>query len=598
MENLSNEQKSLRKYFKEIMVELFDYGTPIHYVVQISSAKTILQEIYDYYQSNKNSANLKQDHLSKLLEEFISLSKKDILFERYQKTLIHFNNFINQNFNKNEKNDKSFENNVELLILKIEPIIQILNETYFNNAHQFIETLLTKKDVKPGDFKKIKKTCFSLSTEILRRGYSRSFVYKSILDNFPIEHLYEESFSKRFNIFLGLFDQKEKELSVYLKILTNNADVYKLFKEKYGIANIDFIKPYNDKLVDFINIPKDKYSIFISKNIYALDPEYAIQIFTKEIYDFLDIVNYEYPKHEINVFKYTYCSGARLTVPNLEGHPQKCSIDFFNKKNQQIQKILESDYIEHSSKQKIKTLLKFYRYYCDANISEHKLLNLWIGWEHVFSFGFFRHSHTWSNVCKFFPKIHSLWYMNKIFSDIIYVQFHRGGNNVADVDQLISDNPKFKIPNLYSILKIGGEKWEKLIKLKFLNEDDLTKVKLYRLREKTKNPKKFIKEHEAKIEWELFRMYRVRNTIVHKGNVRELGLPIEVLTFRLELFYKDLLEIILDNLSYGNRYKNIEQLFLSLENTYDRLVSDNNHISKINDPKEIRSEIIKPSILF
>lgn len=606
MKQITNEQKSLRRYFREIMIELFNYGTPVYYSVQVSSAKTVLQEIHDYYLSNKGTIYLKQDHIKKLISEFVYLSKSDIAFSRYEKIFVSFNNFLKDSFIGKESQEKEFEKNVELLKIKIEPIIQLLNKTYFDNVCSEIKVLFSKDEVKPVDFKKIKKACFCLSTEILRKGYSRNFIFSNIHNNFPEDKIYEKDIIPFFNTFLNCFNEAINSYPVYLKIIANNEEILGLFKDKYGVADIGFIKPRGNnmsvksdqKIVSFLAKPNKEYCIFISKNINAKDPEGAVIVFTKEIYDFLDVINYEYPHYNCCIFESAYCSGMKKTVPVLDGYLQKSSITFFNRKKTQIEKIMNSDYIDESSKQKIKTLLKFYRYSCDSNIPEHKLLNLWIGWEHIFSLNMFRNGHTWDNIYRFFPKIHSIGYIEKVFLDIIHAQFKRNNLSTVELDRLISSDNKFKVSNLYSILKNGGEKWNELISLKFLDNDDLTKVKLHRLKEKTKHPKDFIKEHEAKIEWELFRIYRTRNTIVHKGNIEELGLPIEVLTFRLEQFYKSLLEIILENLSYSNRYKNIEQLFISLESTYDLLVSKQNHLSTITDPVEIGRRIIKPIILY
>ena len=600
MYKISESQRKLRKYMREILIELFSYGTPPFYGVNFSSAKTVLHELHDYCVCNIGTVYLKNEHIYNLVKEYLYWSSKDVIFSNYNKYLHTFNEFLKSSFLKQNSQENNLERDVNLLVARMEPILKIIDKTYLNNLEKYINRIFQKSEIVPTDFKKIKKACFLLATEILMRGYSRTFIFKSIQYRFSESTIYSFDMVRLIKNFLEIFTRPETSYNVYLKILTNNNEISQLFINKYGNADISCIDANKEPARSLVNI--DNNDVIISKRIIALDPEGAIKIFTKEIYDFLDIINYEYPKYECSVFEYGFCDGVAKglykTIQSLDGYIKKSSVYFFEKRNTQIQNILSSDYIDTGSKEKIKTLLRFFRYSCDALLPEHKLLNLWIGWEHIFSFSKINNSSTFVNICRFFPKIYSMYYLERIFSDIIYTQFPRNNLPVDDLYKYISSDQQRKIPELYCILKNGGEVWNNFLSLSFLGDDDLTKVKLYRLKEKIKYPKNFINEQKDKTIWDLHRIYRTRNSIVHRGAIHNYNLPMEVLALELEQFYKYLLEIILDKFSSVEYFKNIEQLFVYLENTYDFLTSDSNHLSKLSNPVDVMNKIIRPTPVF
>ena len=92
-------------------------------------------------------------------------------------------------------------------------------------------------------------------------------------------------------------------------------------------------------------------------------------------------------------------------------------------------------------------------------------------------------------------------------------------------------------------------------------------------------------------------MYRVRNAIVHKWNIKHLWLPIDVLLTQLEYFYQELLDIVIARLSCNERFSSIEQLFLAFERTYNSLIKEEG-ISKITNPAEIKKKILNRPLVY
>lgn len=620
MKKTTKQSILLKKYLREILREFFDFGTPIYYRVHLSNAKTLLNEITDYAQSN-SPQNLTYYQIKKLVDEYLSRAEKDVIFKQYGDIYREFHLFLKESFKDKECEEKKFNGILTVLLTRIAPIQRMLENSYYEKCCSSLKDIFEKPEesIEPNDFVKLKKICFSLSTEILRSGYSKAYIYDKIHENLYLTSTIEY---KNINDFLSCFDGAKKEFLVTVKIKFSNPDIYKIFQknpefslpkslEKRGGPSFSR-KPYLSETYGKFKAPHDR-NFWIEKKVIAVDYNQAVKLFTSQIYLNLDEINYEYPKENFSIFHHALAQQVdsnEVMMPSvydqIDGHKQKSSIAFFNTKKEKIDKILNSNSIDESSKNKIKTLLKFYRYFCEAKTLEHKFLNLWIGWEHAFSLQISKENFTWKNIHSFFPKMHAIYYLEDLLKDLLVNQLHRNcgkppNQKHRDVDEMIhglfTSNLKFQVSNLYCTIKNRDPKWDSLLSNKALLDDDLTKVKLFRLSERLKHPKDFIKEHRQKIEWDLFRLYRIRNTLVHKGNIDDLGIPIEILTAQLESFYKDLLEIIIDRFSANNRFSNFEQFFIAHEVTYENLTTQKG-LSKTNTPYQVRKNIIKPTLLF
>lgn len=621
----------LHKYFREILKEFFNVGTPVFYRVHLSSPKTILEEIKIYAEETRETKHINTDHIKKLAEEYLSLNKKDIVFQSFEKKYSDFNKYVHEIFVNGK--DETCKKNINELLNRIEPTIQYLNENYYKKSQELVWSILKEEEekIKDADFTKLKKACFSYSTEILRRGYSKYYIYQQTCDLLPLGQEYSYS---DFENFSNLFTQSKKEFTIIFKVHTRSSDIIKILERKYGN---DFYEKLDPKLKNepnniqenpywhhafsrFIkeksftdyNTKKEKQCTFyIQKKIKSVDYVSAIEKAQKEIYVFFDSISLEFPKGINFSEKFAICFYEEeikfhSIIPQLDGHKKPASIEFFKKRDEKITNILESKYVDNSTKEKIKTIIKYHRYFIESETLEHKFINLWIGWEHVFSL-YGDSNPTWTNIHTIFPKIHAIHFMKNIFLDMINVQYIRNADPKnalykkqieKDLHTIISDNKKYQLGNLYSLIKKRNEDWNSLLNLHALKDDDLTKVKLFRLKERIKDPKEFIRNKKKQVEWDLFRMYRVRNAIVHRGDPYFLNIPLEIVTSMLETYYSELFDVILCRLSVNQRFKNIEQLFLSYEKTFNSLTSEKNKLSSITEPIEVESEILNISLIF
>jgi len=599
------------------MREYFNVGTPKYYKVSISNPKRLLEELVNYINTTEWGSYIQSEHITYLIEEYLYRSSKDIIYKQYNNIFKEFHTFLIESLWKENKSINSMSKNKDFVYFidelknRINPIIRNLKNSYFKNSKKQLLDILNKKEeeIKLWDFTSIKKICYSFSTEILRIGYSRYYIYENI-NNFLICDKVD------FNCFIDLFDEEINDFSIYFKVINRNKDIINIFKNKYWEDNI-FIEEFPFLLnEDFSNKNWVNRSIwkFLQKNKewqnsfwLRIDKKWIDYISTwniilKEINTFLDEIRFEYTNDRLLVYNNVISKDEEWNInfinisDSLNIHRKWSSIYFFNEKNKKVKEIYESEEINNSTKEKIKTIFRFYRYFLESDTLEHKFLNLWIWWEHIFSLNFKRDSQTWKNIHSFYPLIDSLSIVEDILKDMVQVQLKRSSNK-KELNKILTDNDTYIVTNLYKILKEKGNNWNNLFKCNFLDKNDLVKVKLFRLHEQFKSPQKFVEKNKNKVKWNLYRLYRVRNAIVHRWNIESLGLPIEMLISDLETYYTNLLDVILNRFSANNRFESIEQLFISIKKTYNSFQNEKG-ISKINDTKEIKKKLINLPLIF
>ncbi len=601
MKGIVKNEQTLQ-YFGEIMKEFFDNGTPVFYRVHISNVKTLLQEIIDYEDYTKNTKDFNNNYVLRLIEELFYAMNKDIIFKTCY--CIRFKFF--KDYIENNKSSQTIK--IKELLNRIKPILQDLNKNYLKDTRTELLKILSKDNFEPKHFIELKKISFSLSTEIFRMGYSKHYIYDKV-------HKYllcKDASITNIETFLDLFNSKKRKFMI----------TFKIYSYKKEVLNILDAKPLQDTSEVLLNTTKQhvrtafnkfrqtKYNHgFVKKEMTAIDYESALHLAVKGMYKEFDLLKFEYPRDSFSLASKKALvfdtENAEYFFPTitiqLDGYKKPTSPEVFFQKKENINKILQSDYLDKSTKRKIETSLKFYRYFQESDTLEHKFLNLWIGLENMFSLS--GDHGAWQNINSIFPKIHSLSHIDTLLTDLLKVQYiqktkeEEREESVNALERYISCNNLYKTSNFYECLKIN-DKFLNIRNLEVVKNDNLFYGKLHRLKHRIVKPKEFIKSHKNQVTWDLFRMYRIRNMIIHQGVSSPYNIPLEALVSTLENYYLHIFEILIAKLSTNDRFQNIEQLFESCMRTYDFLVSDKNKISDETNPEKIRLKILKPTLLF
>ena len=617
-------KNAIEIYFSELMREFFDYWTPSYYRVNLSNPRTLLHELLSYCELSKWTSYLQHEQIKCIIDEYLYLSKKDITYGYYCDILKNFHNYLKEISNKKKIELQELNNDANNIITRLVSILKELDKNYYQGCVTQLKDILSKKDHKPEDFTKIKKICFALSAEILRRWYSKGYVYEKIMEIYHDE-IDIDDFIKHFN-------KKDYKYTVYIKFcklpkeINERAEIISIFKWVLGDENVSLdcfdeiniltnndIRMNKDKSEILLwNFKKPKSSLFIKIKKEAIDYDQAVKK-SKDIIDkLLNEIYFEYSSSQISYFHHAICikdSEQEIKMPiinpQIDNIQERGSLKFFNSFNESLKRIETKNGNESDTYLKLNTLLKFYRYFMKADTLEHKFLNLWIWWEHVFSLNTSKDQHTWKNIYNYFPYIHSIHYIENILKNLLNVQLKRNCQTDAQkiqletsLNTLITTNPKYKLSNLLAIIKLRKETWDSLLNIEVIKNDDLTKIKIFRLHEKFKNPKKFLCSIHDKAKWNLFRIYRVRNFIVHRWWSQDLGIPLDIIVWQLESFYRDLILVLTSRFTASERFDNIEQLFSAYERTYQEMIGSEQSLSNLSDPKDFKRQLLNKHLIY
>jgi len=219
------------------MREYFNIWTPKFYKVNISNPKSLLEELQNYINITEWSNYIQPDHIKYLIEEYLYYSWKDIVYKIFNKNYKEFNNFLRDNIsiksNVSNMKQNDFIYFIDELKNRINPIIRNLEKNYYNKCIEYLSGILIKDDnaIKAWDFTTIKKICYSFSTEILRKGYSKYYIYENIQKFLFWKNIDELNFIK-------LFNDNIEEYKIYTKIITKNWDIKKIFQNNFWKENI------------------------------------------------------------------------------------------------------------------------------------------------------------------------------------------------------------------------------------------------------------------------------------------------------------------------------------------------------------------------
>lgn len=221
---------------------------------------------------------------------------------------------------------------------------------------------------------------------------------------------------------------------------------------------------------------------------------------------------------------------------------------------------------------KIYSTLRYLRHGTLSSEQEHKLLNYWIAIEYLFSSANAEEKKT-DRLNEFFKKIHSNSYVRRLFFDL------HNSLKVFKIEHAIS---KFQNDSLDYLLESSTE--QEIDQYK--NRYPLLYFRFHQTKERFKDAKSILdhlKRHANIISWNLTRIYRTRNEIVHSA-----ATDMEVVELAAHLKYfliftvNALFDFILNSpIEMGDEKKlSIDDFFLIESIKYDSIIN-NDKISVI-----------------
>lgn len=433
------------------------------------------------------------------------------------------------------------------------------------------ESLLLEKLFREGDRKEIRTITCCLCSFLIRRGYSKSYIAQILK-----EHLLRKSnlrvTSRRLEEFFSCFDFKEKDYKVYLRMKINDA---KFLTSVTGIEIIQKNKiPKSYSKLDPTFFNESGFSILLMDDIKALDPYSARKEINYLISTFDSMTKLEPAVSQLNWDKGMFVSekGARkgFRVYDDAYNLKRYQPNALGNSKKRFERLLESLFtkkLDIEARYRLISSINTYYMAIQSKNPDIQLVSLWSAietllkdkipdskFEYYFDYMVAAISSNYEKKCfeATFRDLKKIY--KKKFTDIL-------GNKKAEEAQL-----KYFIKVVKN--KADDSKRSEIIRL--VIENPLAAYRVRELHKKFSEDKKHwqhIDDHSKRVGWQLNRIYRVRNEIVHAGRSPKY---IDSLLINLDTYYKLIVQAMVSRLSEYEEEVSIDQLLMDVKLTYSQ----------------------------
>lgn len=212
-----------------------------------------------------------------------------------------------------------------------------------------------------------------------------------------------------------------------------------------------------------------------------------------------------------------------------------------------------------SVRDKIRSAIRFYKLGNESTELEHKILNYWIGFEQLYS-SEFSDEDSIKRIKTFFTALNSSFYLQRRTNYLLGTlkRFNILYKEVpVSKEHLFSEQTMQEIKGLCANIPLAYYRMEKYIEL-FHRRGEI---------------KKTLSTHHDRLEQHLTRIYRIRNEIVHEGQV---STNLELVAGHLRHYLLFSIEQITHTMAEFDVLLTLEDVFIYYENLFEQLKSSSN----------------------
>ena len=564
-------------FFYQILEEmLFDY-TLDTYKPSILNLHSLIEEAFEVI-NEIEKGNIKQPNISHVLDELVTnLEKDEIADEMITISRKEINTILKDP--KRRENYAVIKNTLTI-------IYNLVNQIDYKKKLELkiVELIKNKKET----FKEIRRITRSYITFLIYNGYNSNYIRKEVLNFFGNNN---EKFNDIENILklFEIFNLKSHNYEVFfiadntlsMCISSNNKDESLLYK--YDRNDLPE-KIKQDR--NFMKIASNEN--FYSINRKALDPFSARNKTENSIIELSNLNNIFHHKKNILWQKkfIVMDENNSMTIVNESTKSMHKCIDLKKPKAElKLQEFLKSFKLTTDSFNKFINSVRLHSIAIHSSSHENQLLNLWISLESLVpadtkNTDNANIKHIVDSIIPFLNMYYLKSLINKLINDLVRWDLYKVKRLLKDIP---GDDVHFKIINLLSNNNLS-EKLKDLIietkdfyllndRLKYFNELFLSKEKIANT----------IINHTERLQWQIRRIYRARNLIVHTGNTPSYTATlIEHIHSYLDIILETLIQ-----LSSKNKINSVGQGFQYIELMYNDYL---NFIGIIKNEKERKLE--------
>lgn len=480
--------------------------------LKLHNTKSIIEELISVCQSANIGLLTNNEYASSTASELLSMldeESENIIFNRINRD--YFKEILKQTKKENYNR-----------IIQASKIILEDNRDYLDNLFDKIHTIVSSNYIT--DDKIISKNSKNLSIltnylfiELVNKGFSKQYLYYVFQVIFIYKDYENFCFCERFSKWKELCYREKEKFTVIYSIISTDFQILELKKinNSYIQINSKWRKAISKITSERVNVflEENKMNKLVGIEVNALDYYKALEISRELLSRDLDLYHLGLNSHYFEIDKQAAVIGDNepeksSTIPSnfqIDGHLNS-SIKVYDKLLKKIHKIKDNN-IDGESLDKLYSAIRYLRTGSQSPELETKLLNYWIGLEYIFTSSMSEEK-TIDRIKKYYPICHALVYVKRNLID-----FHRSIVR-NDLSHLFSDfNHDLKYLTQFNNYKLIVEN----------SDNELMKFRALFFQNWIDSPGNItqsLNRHKSNLNWNIIRLYRIRNEIVHNAAIK------------------------------------------------------------------------------
>ena len=515
MSKFNKNYSIIQKFFVQRTSEMLHRKTIDTYSTKVMNPYLIVQEFAEVLEMVKLNTIDYQHNIPAIIEEI------EYFFDR--NVYLDFNHFTKDYFLTELK--KTNKQRYESTLIAAKNLLEY-NKNYKESLFGEIESIgsltFDDDDELLNELKRTNEIISFLVAQLIGEGYSKTYLRQQFEKHFSKKISFTDSLKK----FKKSVSTKPSTFEVIFKCLSIKSVQEDIFSKSLKVTNN--IKTLHDSLFEknkqrLTNFVKTQESTrYIAVKVNSKDAYMAFIEAKRKLSIDLDLFHFTHLEDGLYIYPHVLVVQKKgrnywnyIPLDYVIASKFNAGSHIFEELNDRIKHIMSNDKIEQSTKNKIKSAIRYLRLGHESKEVEHKFLNYWIGLEHMFSNNTIKSSPI-QNIKDYFIRLHCNNYLTKILWD---------AHNLIKRSDLKDDLTDFNDDDYECMTNVNL--YNEILK-RNKSEDPLLYFRIYRLKrtffEKETNKegeitkihfKDFIEKHQKILDQHLSRMYRIRNQIVH-----------------------------------------------------------------------------------
>lgn len=432
------------------------------------------------------------------------------------------------------------------------------------------EQLLIDAIINHGDFRRIRSLTRSYATTLVNLGFSSEFISNTTQNFFFYSTKNQISENKNIEDFLAIFSAKPDTYSLIFKSPENIIN----YKASFNAFDIELKKDLSDLSVNTSNFNLENQQIFVClKGIKARDT-FAAKNAAENILETLSTI-FGLFHHKQQIKWQPEC--LILNQRTLAVKKSKININAMHKCIDQrppvaarsANKFLSEFGLESSSFNIFSRSAQLHSLALNSDSKENQLLNLWIALESIIPA---KHSDLNSNIEHIINK--TTPFLNLGYFQRLVIQFTSDlfnwnkGRVLKTLKDIPGKNSVIKVAKLLALSEYEPQRAQLKSHFKDFHLMSDRFDYLCFIHSSPENMLSGLKSHSERVGWQIRRIYRARNLIVHSGNTPSYT---EILIENIHGYLDKVMNNIIQLASKSRKATSIEQAFKYVELTYAEL---------------------------